>query len=60
MLDSFDLVVQISKKKLLSYILENVLIHNLPIVPTFTFKILDQKGSITAILDGVDLYLSLG
>ncbi|MEK7509990.1 MAG: hypothetical protein AAB567_00305 [Patescibacteria group bacterium] len=60
MLDSFDLVVQISKKKFLSYILEHVLIHNLPIVPKFTFKVLGQNGTMTAILDGVDLYLSVG
>ncbi len=60
MLDNFDMVIQISRKKFLAYILENVLIHNLPIVPKFTFKVLDKAGTFTAILDAVDINLVSG
>ena len=37
-IDMFDIVVQLSRAKLLSYILENVTIQNQPIVPTFTLS----------------------
>jgi|GEM_PF-3450125 len=60
MLDTFDFVIQLTKVKLLSYILQSVTIGNLPIVPRFTLSTSGPKGKIKAILDNADLTLTKG
>ncbi len=60
MLDTFDVVIELSRKKLLDYILEHVLIQNKPIVPKFQWSLYSQGNGIQAILDSVDLSLQAG
>ena len=60
MLDTFDFAIQLSRAKLLSYILQHVTIGNLPIVPRFTLSMSGAKGKMRVILDDVDLVLIRG
>lgn len=60
MIDTFDVVIQLSRAKLLNYILENVQIKNLPIVPKFSLAASSQDTNFTSYLDGVDLQLNPG
>lgn len=60
MLDTFDMAIEISRAKLLDYILENVQINNLPIVPKLFFTAAGQGNSVHALVDSVDLALNVG
>lgn len=60
MLDTYDVVVEISRAKLLDYLLDNIAIQGLPIAPRFVLRASSPAGNVQAILDAVDLRLTVG
>jgi hypothetical protein len=60
MLDTFDVVIQITRQKLLTLILQNVRVAKLSPVPKWQIGLSGPTGNFNAIFDSVDLTLEVG